>query len=515
MRKIGWIASLILAAALAASPAEAKWLRAETDSFIIYSESGEKPLRAFAANLQRFDATLRRLFKVAYVNEDNRLPIYLLPNADDVAELATGSRGAWIGGFYRTDRDGSFAVSNRENDALKLGTSASQQILFHEYTHHFMKRHLRAAFPAWFIEGFAEYYSTVDFDKEGRALLGQPVYRRAYGLLRMPKIPVERLLFEGPREMRNGNQVDVYYGRAWILTHMLYQYPARDGQIDAYVQAINAGTDPKQAATDAFGDLAQLDKDLNRYIDGKLSTSRTLEPVPVPTNISVAPVPADEDAVIDARLERISANGNAERMAQARDDLRKLAAAQPGNAEAMYELAAAEWEVDDDVRDSAAARAAVDKAIAIKPAHVRANVLLGRMMLHDLDEKNVTDRAAWAAARKPIQLANRTDPLDPVPLYAYFRSFLDEGVRPTDMAIKALERAFAIAPENIEIRVAYAFALAHQGQFDPALRLAKTVAFDPHDNGRGEAMLARLEAMRDRRSKAGSGKDDLSGDGED
>lgn len=491
---------------LSASPAEAKWLRAETDSFIIYSEGGEKPLREFAANLQRFDSTLRFIFKTAYQGEDNRLPIYLLPTPSDVAELAAGSRGASIAGFYRHDRDGSFALSHRERGAVDpaLGTPMSQQVLFHEYTHHFMKRHLRAAFPAWFIEGFAEYHSTVDFDKEGRAELGKILYSRAHGLLRMPKIPAEKLLLEQPREMRNRGQTDVYYGRAWILTHMLYQSDARSGQIGAYVAAINAGTDPKQAATQAFGDLAQLDKDLDRYINGKLSYSHTRAPIPVATNIVIQPLAADEDAVIEARLERLNARGSAERTTKARDALQKLVAADPANAEAQYEYAAAEWDMDDDVRSLAAVRGALDKALAAKPDHVRANVLLGRLLLHELDEKGEDDPAAWREARKPIQRANRVDPLDPVPLYAYFRSFLDEGKRPSEPALKALERSFEIAPENIEVRVAYAFALANRGDFDAALALAKSVAFDPHDNGRGEAMLKRLESMRDEHAKRGA-----------
>lgn len=492
--------SIAVALAAIVSPAHAKWLRADTESFIIYSESNEKQLREFAANLQRFDTTLRVVFNVAQQGEESRLPIYLLPSGDDVAELATGSRKAPIVGFYRHGRDGAFAMSHRQKDANVRGTSSAQQMLFHEYSHHFMKRHLRAAFPGWFIEGFAEYYSTVDFDKDGRAMIGQPVYRRAYGLLMLPKMPVERVLFEPPSAMRNLGQTDTYYGRSWLLTHMLFHNAVRSEQVNAYTNAINAGAEPRQAATDAFGDLDQLDKDLNRYVEARLSYRTTRDPVPVPTDIRIAPLSADEDAVIMMRLERLNAGGDRARMTKARDALRALAAKFPDNPDLQFELAAAEWDMDRETRDMAAARAAVDKVLAAKPDHVRANVLLGRIKIFDLHDKGETDPAAWREARRPIQLANRTDPDDAVPLYAYFDSFLAEGKRPSDMAIKALERAFALTPENIEMRIAYAFSLANQGQFDPAIRLAKTVAFDPHDNGQGEAILARLETMRNQRS---------------
>jgi tetratricopeptide (TPR) repeat protein len=506
MNKIALACLAGIAMVAKTGPAEAKWLRADTDSFIIYSESNEKSLREFAQNLQRFDTTLRLLFKVEAPGEESKLPIYLVPAMSDVAELATGSSRASIAGFYRQDRDGSFAMSFRQNNpSAVIGTSASQQVLFHEYSHHFMKRHLRAAFPAWLIEGFAEYYSTVDFDKQGRAMVGQPVYRRAYGLLQMPKIPADRLLLEQPRTMRSSGQIDVYYGRAWVLTHMLFQSVARKDQINTYTNAINAGTEPRQAATDAFGDLAALDQDLNRYIQGKLSYNTTRDAIPVSTNIRITSLSADEDAVVMLRLERLNARSDAARLTKARDALRELAAEQPANADVQFELAAAEWDMDRGKRDLAAMQAALDKVLAARPDHVRANVLLGRLKLHHLREKGEDDPAAWREARRPIQLANRTDPDDAVPLYAYFDSFRAEGKRPSDMAIKALERAFTLTPENIEMRVAYAFALADRGEFDPALRLAKSVAFDPHDNGRGDAMLARLEAMRDRRA---SGKGD-------
>ena len=257
-------------------------------------------------------------------------------------------------------------------------------------------------------------------------------------------------------------------------------------------------------------------KRTHRYIEGKLSYRTTRDPVPVSANIRIAPLSADEDAVIMARLERLNARGDAARLTKARDTLRKLAAAQPANADVQFELAAAEWDMDRDQRDLPAMQAALDKVLAAKPDHVRANVLLGRLNLYRLREKDEEDAAAWREARKPIQLANRTDPDDAVPLYAYFDSFLAEGKQPSDMAIKALERAFVLTPENIEMRVSYAFALANKGEFDPALRLARSVAFDPHDNGRGEAMLARLEAMQLRGAgAAGSGKEAVADDADD
>jgi len=84
------------------------------------------------------------------------------------------------------------------------------------------------------------------------------------------------------------------------------------------------------------------------------------------------------------------------------------------------------------------------------------------------------------------------------PLYAYYQSFSQQGVNPPDIAVAGLERAFELAPEDLSVRVNHAFALAKKGEFDRAIKLAQTVAFDPHDGGGGEDLLTQLEQMRAR-----------------
>ena len=497
----------ILAAALAAlaTPAQAKWLRADTDNFIIYSEGSEKSLRDFGGKLERFDATLRLRFGLSNEKEPNRLTIYLVERAADAGKLTAGRLGPSIAGFYSPDPEGSYAVSNREATVFK-GTPEWQQTLFHEYSHHFMRRYVPAAFPAWFIEGFAEYYSTADFTKEGNAEIGKPPYGRAYGLLEMPKIPAETLLFQRPAAMKNSGQMDVYYGRAWLLTHLLYNDPARAGDLADYIAALNTGVEAKKGATDAFGDLAQLDRDLNAYLKKRLTYRTSAQPMPVAGAITIAALSPADDAMLPLQLERKSASGNEERLVSVRDGLAKLSARYPGDADIWYELAMAEWDRGDEKRDAAAARAAVDKAVAIEPKHVRANVLLGRIMLAAVREQDDPAAADWSAARKPIILANRTSPDDPVPLYAYYESFADQGIAPPAIAIDGLARSFQLAPENGQARISYAFALANQGKFDRAIGLAKTIAFDPHDSENGRALLGQLEEMQahaEGRSKAG------------
>jgi predicted Zn-dependent protease len=264
------------------------------------------------------------------------------------------------------------------------------------------------------------------------------------------------------------------------------------------MQAINRGEDAAAAARATFGDLAQLDKDLNRYLNRPLAYVALHQPMQVEATITIIPLAGAEDALVPLRLQRLSAENEPDRMATVRTASQKLAATYPDNAGVWYEVAAAEWGMGDEKRDLAAARTAVDKAIALKPDHVRANVLLGRLIAVAMDKKGDYSAGAWSMVRKPIMLANRTSPDDPIPLYAYFRTFADQGVRPPEIALKGLEKAFSLEPENVTIRISNAFALANQGRFNEAIGLAESVAFDPHDRGQGRSLLDQLEAMRGR-----------------
>ena len=503
----GIMAASVSLLVIAAPAAQAKWLRADTPNFIIYSEGSEQSLRSFAENVERLDTTLRTRFNLHKEPAENRLTIVILPRAVDVARMRTGKSDDGAAGFYSTHAEGTFAVSNREPDA-GLGSLNGTTVLFHEYAHHFMLRYAPHAYPAWFIEGFAEYHSTVEFTKEGNAKIGIPAYHRAYGLLEMPKMPVARLLQSRPGDLKNSDEVQIFYSRAWLLTHMLYSGNDRAGQLSKYVGAINAGTDPEQAASTAFGDLAQLDKDLNRYLSGRLSYISTRHSMSVAGDIVISALSPADDAVMPLRLERLGAEGEPDRLVKLRAAHAKLAAKLGDDAGLWYERAALEWNLPKDQRDPAMLKSALERALALNPDHVHANVLTGLMLGDELDAKGDYSAAAWRAARKPITHANRLAPNDPWPLFSWYNSFRQQGIDPPDIAHQGLARAFALAPENLDVRINYAFDLARKRQFDPAIKLAKTVAFNPHSGGEGRQLVTQLEALRDSRaaSDAESGK---------
>lgn len=164
----------LLALTVIARPAIAadKWLKAETKHFVIYSSGKREELERFARTTEKFDALMRLLTQAPANDEPLRLPIYVLANAEGVSALMN-DKARTVAGFYRASKYGSFAVANRERATGKTDLKADA-VLQHEYAHHFMFRNFAFAYPAWYIEGFAEFVPPPSSPKTARGRSASP-----------------------------------------------------------------------------------------------------------------------------------------------------------------------------------------------------------------------------------------------------------------------------------------------------------------------------------------------------
>ncbi|WP_324739684.1 hypothetical protein U8326_08365 [Tsuneonella sp. CC-YZS046] len=524
-----FLAALALAAPAPATAKGPAWRRADTSNFVIYSQGSEVQLRQFANDLERFDALLREFLSVpATEQKPYRLTIYALPNSNSVAKLFSRKRSD-VAGFYVASLEGSYAVSNRQKASNKLELDGSV-VLFHEYAHHFMHRNFNGSYPLWFNEGFAEYYSTTAFDKDGRFKVGMPAYHRAYGLIRGNDVSIKQLLFTSSLSALKRSERDPFYGRAWLLIHFLMNNEEGQKKLLGYLHDHAGGMDPREAAERNFGDLKALDKALDQYLTGKMSYRVSSAPMALQPAVEMRPLDPIESALVPLRLKIASQSD----CVAVRDDLVELAKQNPGRAEIWFELAraqinAAHHEATDpgdagdpdaesdnaetnrqrtrtgdlgEVSDSylAAADEAVGKALAIDKTHGRANVLKADIMMERLLRADTSSEQDWDEARGYIIAANRADTEDPVPLVAWYRSFARMGETPSKSAEDGLVKAFTLAKEATEVRLMLAFDLARRGEFDTAISLVKILANDPHAGEYGRAALAQLEAMQARQS---------------
>src|SRR5262245_30316970 len=105
------LALLCLACLGFAATAHARWLKAESPLFVIYSDGDEKQLREFTRNLHEFDAMLR-LLTGTKEPAPNKLPVYLLRHQGLIREIAPQMM-AGVAGFYHAGDDSTLAVALR------------------------------------------------------------------------------------------------------------------------------------------------------------------------------------------------------------------------------------------------------------------------------------------------------------------------------------------------------------------------------------------------------------------
>lgn len=491
-----------LAALAVAAPAHADWYQASSKHFIIYADESPKQLEDFATRLERFDQAVRyaKSMQDPVIGDGNRLTVFVLPSVNDVRSIM-GDKSNWYSGFYKGRVQGSVAyVPKESSDPDQLDRGA---VFFHEYTHHLMRQDLSAPYPEWYVEGFAEFFSTPKFDRDGSVWLGRIVAGRAYGLFNGPRLPVEAL-FQGMQPGMTNEQRDVFYGRSWLLTHYLLLDSQRHGQLDAYVGALSRGASSMDAARQAFGDLGRLDKDLDSYRNKRLLEFEVPAARIRVQPAIVTPLSAGASEVILARA-RIKNDISREAAEPVAAQVRTIEARFPGDE--LVEATLAEVELV--AGHAQAAEVAADRTLKANPRNTEAMILKGRAIAQSAGavDDDVKRKALFDEARDTLIAANKLDTEDPEPLYEFYRTFLGQGVRPTANALAALHYASDLAPQDLGLRMNSAIAYLNEDKPKDARSTLTVVAYSPHVEEMGDIarrMIADIDA-----GKAKSALDEL------
>jgi tetratricopeptide (TPR) repeat protein len=482
------------------APAHAAWQEVRTPHFLIYSEGSPDFIRRFANNLERFDQSLRKIFQFADPAGDdpNPLTIFMVDSVEQVNSLCRGGHDKanraeadaacrYVAGFYDGRASGSVAFVPR---AVWDGSIGARTILFHEYAHHMMLANSQAAYPAWYVEGFAEFISNVKLDKPGEVGVGLPANDRYGSLIGGRRIPVRELLTTRAASLNSEDSV-TFYARSWLLTHYLTFSLPRNGQITKYLAAINQGKSSADAASMAFGDLDALNKELEAYLTrGKFS----YRPVPV-TDLPAAAIrirrlERGEAAMMPIRLQsqRAVTEQSAPLLA---GQARHIAAAWPSDPGAQLILAEAEYDAGYDDE----AEAAADRVLAVQPDNRKAMIFKALAIMHRAKEANQFADAIWKAARGWLLKANKAEPDAAWPLVLFYRSFLEQGKSPTANAIAALEQGAGLAPQDDQVRMMLVRQYLRERKVAQARAMLVPLAFDPHaaEDNPARRLLERLD----------------------
>ncbi|KAK0340537.1 hypothetical protein LTR94_030106, partial [Friedmanniomyces endolithicus] len=180
------------------SPALAQWKRAETRGFVIYSDGDAAVLRENALQLELFESSLRYFHNL---NPAERFPgklhIYMVRRHDGLEAVRPGLHES-VAGFYQRTNDGVYAMAIRER--------GDNSTLLHEYAHHFMTAAFNETYPSWFVEGFAEYFSTAQLTSR-RVAIGDFNRGRAQWLEHGNWLPIAEIVDKRPWQLGDSNAV--------------------------------------------------------------------------------------------------------------------------------------------------------------------------------------------------------------------------------------------------------------------------------------------------------------------
>lgn len=478
--------TILIAALCALTPSavQAEWREARGRHFIVYSEGSEAALREQATRLEQLDALMRMISATPkeYDEGANPVTVYVVGSIAAVRRLSGG--GAGVAGFYQPRVTGSVAFTPGATDD---GDFSPQLVLFHEYGHHFLLGNYAAPYPRWFSEGYAEYISTTRFTAD-QVTFGRAAQHRVHGLYDV-SIPAERL-FDGSWKV-HPMQMDAYYGRGWLLTHMIMNDRERARQFTDYMKRVSAGTPSKEAATAAFGDLKAFNGAVNAYLTRNRFVMKQMPRSALPiAPITIRRLGAGEAAMIPYRMRSDRGVDPAQAKALL-GPAAKVAARFPDDSTVQGWFA----EMAYDAGEDAASEAAADRALAADPRSIQALLYKARVHLRRAAASKA-DAAVWKEARSWIVRANRVDSNNAAALSLYHASFLMAGVEPSKSAVLGLQRAIQLVPQDPSLRWTAARQEILDGHPDDARVLLRPLAYDPHAAADNPA--ARLVALLDR-----------------
>lgn len=477
--------------------AHAEWRRFETAHFIIYSESNQKQVNELATGLESIDGLMRMATGLSAEVEPVKVRIYEMPD-EGAVDAAIGEANSGLAGFYNSNILGPFAVTIRKAYSVSDGDFTRELVLHHEYAHHFMFQYFPATYPGWYVEGFAELIGSSKILPDGKVAYGWPAKSNG-DTIAYEWVPIRDVLLKPPEKLMMDR-----YGQGWAMTHYLTFAKGRSRQLRQYLAMLGAGKTPQEAAS-AFGDLDQLNREAHAYVSRGQFDYRPVDvAIRKPVIERVEVVSPAEAALIpdtiafnddDLALYRKDSDREKERRRRARvlAHIQSQVTRYPNDPYGLFFLG----EAQDADGNAAAAEAAVDRLLAIRPGDVRGTVRKSLLMSRAAAKLSGSPRQQKAVQARQLAIAaNKADPNEPLALVAFYQSYRSAGVAVPKNALEGLEAAVATLPGNTGIRQMLVDEYAAERRWADAIRALAPIANDTHESPLRQAARERMAELR-------------------
>ena len=238
------------------------WVGVRSRHLLVIGNGSEKDIRLMAIRLEQFREVVMQLF--ARPGSDSSVPTTVIVFKDDASytPFKTNENNA---GYFQPGQDVNYITLSAET----RGEQDYFNIIFHEYTHLITNNSIGPS-PAWFNEGLAELYSTVEITNNG-VVLGRPIHRHIASLKENALLPL-RLLFEVDYKSpyyNESHKQSIFYAESWALVHylMLNRNGERARQTITLLELLRSQEPLEKAVQKAFSTtLENLEGELRGYI---------------------------------------------------------------------------------------------------------------------------------------------------------------------------------------------------------------------------------------------------------
>jgi tetratricopeptide (TPR) repeat protein len=440
------------------------WIEVTTPHFNVMSNDGEKSARRIADQFER----IRLLYSKALstgLKLDPGIPIFIIAarNEKSLSEILPEF---WTEKGH-THPAGIF-VAGPEKNYIALRSDAEGEFpyltVYHEYVHMIVNLNLQHC-PTWANEGFATFLGTATVTSS-QGKLGQPNSSELYLLSQSKLLPLEVLFRVDNRSpyYNEAAKTNIFYAESWALVHYLMLDPARkkDNSLGKYFNLMELGGDPVEAAKAAFGDLGQLQKDLQSYISRivYLEYSVPLQGLTNPASYSARPLPPAES---EARLGDFDIyRGHLDLAKPKLEDAIRLDPDLPAPQESMGLLLYRQ-------QNTAEAQKYLARAVALDSKSAIANYYDGMLLL-----RNGADEKEAAEAQSALEKAVALNPQF-APAWETLGMLYAHDAQKLELALTSVAKAIKAVPGEPRYRLSFAYILMRMGKFDDARRVAQNV----------------------------------------
>jgi tetratricopeptide (TPR) repeat protein len=282
MARIWYVAVSLLFIFSISIGAWAKPIRIQSDNFTFIGDVREKDGQELIIELEQYRNAILQLLGLTPNLEPIRVRIYAAKSTKEL-QLLTGMQG--IGGVYRTTMDGPIFILNAKK-GFSRGNQA-RHIALHEYTHHLLAAYADDFYPRWYNEGFANYLSTFEVNKDGGLVIGRPYNPYAYALSGPYWMPTGVLVNSirhypfkaGTKPPKGISDQDRFYAQSWLAVHYLQMTKTEVSKTRKYIDFLNGENRPKDMFTQAFGYTPEdFHKKLKAYYKKNRFNVATVQP---------------------------------------------------------------------------------------------------------------------------------------------------------------------------------------------------------------------------------------------